>query len=88
MAASHYLGGFSDHGAPTLEVEDNGIGIPVSERELVFERFYRVIGGQEAGSGIGLTIVRESAVRHGASVTITAPPGGIGSLFSVIHVRG
>lgn len=77
-----------DDGVPWLEVEDNGIGIPVSEHELVFERFYRVIGGQEAGSGIGLAIVREIAVRHGASVTITAPSGGIGSLFRVLFARG
>ena len=77
-----------DDGVPWLEVEDNGIGIPVSERELVFERFYRVIGGQEAGSGIGLAIVREIAMRHGATVTVTAPSDRIGSLFRVIFARG
>ena len=77
-----------DRGAPSLEVEDNGIGIPIAERALVFERFYRVIRGQEAGSGIGLAIVREIAVRHGATVTVTSPPDGIGSLFSVIFSGG
>ena len=77
----------ADHAAPTLEVEDNGIGIPVLERDLVFERFYRVIGGQEAGSGIGLAIVREIAVRHGATVAVTTPEGGVGSLFQVRFAR-
>ncbi len=67
----------------TLEVEDNGIGIPVAERSLVFERFYRVLGSAETGSGIGLAIVLEIAARHGASVAIATPPGDSGSLFTV-----
>ena len=54
---------------------------------IVFARFYRVIGGHEAGSGIGLAIVREIAVRHGATVSVTMPPGGIGSLFRVTIAR-
>lgn len=69
--------------APALEVEDDGAGIPQAERELVFERFYRVLGSQEAGSGIGLAIVREIAARHGAKVRITTPLGGRGSIFTV-----
>ena len=69
--------------APTLEVEDDGIGIPVAEQNLVFERFYRVLGGAETGSGIGLAIVREIAVRHGATVMVTVPSGGTGSLFRI-----
>ena len=74
-------------GATMLEVEDDGIGIPAAERERVFERFYRVIGGEETGSGIGLAIVREIAVRHGASVMVTAPESGIGSLFRVTFAQ-
>ena len=76
-----------DRIAPTLEVEDDGVGIPVGERELVFERFYRVIGGHESGSGIGLAIVKEIAVRHGAIANVTTPPGGGGSLFRVVFLR-
>ncbi len=74
-------------GATTLEVEDDGIGIPAVERERVFERFYRVIGGEETGSGIGLAIVREIAVRHGASVVVTTPAVGNGSLFRVTFAQ-
>ncbi len=76
-----------DRDGPILEVEDDGVGIAEAERELVFERFYRVIGGHEAGSGIGLAIVREIAVRHAATVSVTTPPGGVGSLFTVRFAR-
>lgn len=76
-----------DRDGPTLEVEDDGVGIAEAERELVFERFYRVIGGHESGSGIGLAIVREIAVRHAATVSLTTPPGGVGSLFTVTFGR-
>ncbi len=53
-----------------LEVEDNGPGIPESDRELVFERFYRVLGTQIDGSGLGLAIVREIAEQHDADVSL------------------
>lgn len=76
------LTGNANEGA-VLEVEDNGIGIPPDERELVFERFYRVVGTAVTGSGIGLAIVREIAARHAASVSVDAPPSGVGSVFRV-----
>jgi two-component system sensor histidine kinase TctE len=60
-----------------LEVEDSGPGIPEGERELVFERFYRVLGTGVDGSGLGLPIVREIADQHGATIEIDdARPGG------------
>jgi two-component system sensor histidine kinase TctE len=61
-----------------LIVEDNGPGIAPTEREHVFERFYRVLGHQADGSGLGLAIVREIAQQHDASITITdsEPDGG------------
>ncbi|GLR26911.1 MULTISPECIES: sensor histidine kinase N-terminal domain-containing protein [Limnobacter] len=57
-----------------LEVEDDGPGIPESERTLVFDRFYRVLGTSEDGSGLGLAIVQETAQQHGATVTILNNP--------------
>ena len=57
-----------------LEVEDTGPGIAPSEREHVFERFYRVLGSHTAGSGLGLAIVREIAQQHDASVEISNNP--------------
>jgi two-component system, OmpR family, sensor histidine kinase TctE len=64
-----------------LQVEDNGPGIPVAERELVFQPFYRALGTNVDGSGLGLPIVKEIAQQHGATVSIDAsfehqtPPG-------------
>jgi two-component system OmpR family sensor kinase len=58
--------------ALTLVVEDNGVGIAVSERERVFDPFYRVLGSGETGSGLGLSIVSAIALRQGAVVQLSA----------------
>ena len=59
-----------------LQVEDNGPGIPEAERELVFQPFYRVLGNEADGSGLGLPIVREIARQHHATVQLEdAHPG-------------
>ena len=58
-----------------LAVEDNGPGIPAEHVERVFQRFYRVEGGQASGSGLGLAIARELAGRMGGTVTVTSRPG-------------
>jgi len=68
----------------TLAVLDGGPGIPESERERVFESYYRVPGSAGAGSGLGLAIVREIAAQHAARVEIGAGPGGRGTRVSVI----
>ena len=69
-----------------LQVEDSGPGIALSERELVFQPFYRVLGTEADGSGLGLPIVLEIARQHHASVTIDdGHPGQmpVGTCFSV-----
>ena len=69
-----------------LQVEDNGPGIAEADRELVFEPFYRVLGNEADGSGLGLPIVREIARQHHATVQHEdAHPGHQppGSRFSV-----
>src|SRR5574337_73363 len=57
--------------------------IPESERERVFERFYRVLGSGEDGSGLGLPIVREIAELHRGSVSLEPNPAGAGTLARV-----
>lgn len=59
-----------------LEVADNGPGIPIAERERVFDRFYRRSGQDVAGSGLGLAIVRAIADKHGARIELADAPGG------------
>lgn len=66
-------------GRPTLEVEDDGCGIPEDERDRVFERFYRSAGGTPEGCGLGLAIVREIAQGHGATATIHSGAGERGT---------
>lgn len=66
--------------AAILTVEDDGMGIPIEARELVFERFARVDesrSSSDGGTGLGLAIVRDVAERHGAVVAIErfAPRG-------------
>jgi len=67
-----------------LCVEDNGIGIDPKDRELVLERFYRVLGTGSEGSGLGLAIVREIAALHGGSVSVDAGPEGRGTAVRVL----
>ncbi len=55
-----------------LQVEDTGPGIPEGERELVFQPFYRALGTNVDGSGLGLSIVREIARQHHAQVQVEA----------------
>jgi two-component system sensor histidine kinase TctE len=66
-----------------LAVEDNGPGIPATDRERVFERFYRVAGTGQTGSGLGLSIVGEVARRHHATVEVVTGKRGLGSVFQV-----
>ncbi len=71
-------------GETVLEVEDDGPGIPVAERERVFERFHRVPGTRGTGSGLGLAIVREIAHAHGAVVAIGDGEAGRGCRVGLI----
>jgi signal transduction histidine kinase len=70
----------SVNGHVTLSVADNGPGVPESERDIVFDKFYRgrdTLQRGEAGSGLGLAIVKSLVELHGGSVRIeeSAPRG-------------
>lgn len=58
-----------------LEVEDTGPGIPLAERDRVFDRFYRVLGTHVDGSGLGLPIVKEIAEYHEATISFLPTSG-------------
>jgi two-component system sensor histidine kinase GlrK len=67
-------------GKAIIEVIDSGPGVPLVEREAVFESFFRgraKAGGRVAGSGLGLAIAREYVEAHGGRITLVAEgPGG------------
>lgn len=63
--------------AGSVEVTDNGPGIPEDQRELVFERFHRAVEARNLpGSGLGLAIVSQIADEHGGTAWAKAAPGG------------
>ena len=70
-------------GRAVLEVEDDGPGIPASERQRVFERFHRLDNESTEGSGLGLAIVHEIAQRHGATIEVGDGEGQRGTRFTV-----
>lgn len=61
-----------------LQVIDSGPGIPESLQSRVFERFYRVVGNQKPGSGLGLSIVKQIADLHHAEIQLKTPACGHG----------
>jgi signal transduction histidine kinase len=76
------------HGRPPIEVSlrrkqgkvelcvcDHGAGVPVSERERLFEPFHR-LPGATSGAGLGLSLVRQIAARHGGGARVHAGAAG------------
>jgi two-component system, OmpR family, sensor histidine kinase TctE len=69
------------HPLPTILVEDNGPGIPLDQRQHVFERFRRLEDASNSGCGLGLAIVAEIAKLHGAAIEIQDVEGNHGVRF-------
>jgi signal transduction histidine kinase len=69
-------------GSAEVRVLDRGPGVPEALRERIFEAFFRLPGHaeQSGGVGLGLSLVRQIALRHGGSVRCEAREGG-GSAF-------
>jgi PAS domain S-box-containing protein len=75
----------SENGECLIEVADEGLGIPSSERERIFEKFYRLDPQQTrgvGGSGLGLYICRELVERMNGRLEVDSEPGK-GSRFTV-----
>ena len=72
-----------------ISVSDEGIGIPQSDIDRIFERFYRVDRARSrgtGGTGLGLSIVRHVMNNHGGSVNVTSQEGE-GSTFVLTLLR-
>lgn len=71
-----------DYGFGVLTVEDNGPGIPDTEKEKIFSRFYRLDQSQP-GSGLGLAIVRDIVKDHDALIEVRSGEHGRGTVFTI-----
>ena len=75
---------FETPSAITLQVSDDGPGVPAEARERIFERFARLDDARSrdnGGTGLGIAIVREVIEAHGGTITVDEPPG---ATFTVI----
>jgi two-component system osmolarity sensor histidine kinase EnvZ len=66
-------------GRVVITVDDEGPGIPPSEREKVFEPFYRIDGSRDpdtGGVGLGLSVTRSIIWEHGGEVSLASRTGG------------
>lgn len=76
-------------GGITIDVHDEGGGIPKEDRERIFERFERgnspQLPGQPTtgGTGLGLAISRWAVGLHGGEIAVVDPPGNLGALIRV-----
>jgi len=74
------------NGRAVLEVHDSGIGIPVADRDRIFERFFRGTAARQRapeGSGLGLAIAAWITSQHGATISAGQSPRG-GTLMRVV----
>jgi signal transduction histidine kinase len=73
----------SAQGFLRLEVEDTGVGVPLPEREAVFEKFVQARGGntlRRDGTGLGLAIARRLVEMMSGQIGLESGQGGLGTL--------
>ncbi len=73
-----------DGGALTIEVADQGPGVPAEDLSRLFDRFYKADPSRQGGTGLGLAIAREHARRMGGD--LTAAPGAEGGMVFRLSV--
>lgn len=77
---------YRSNGFVKLEVIDHGIGIPASDQQRIFEKFYRAgdpLVHNTKGSGLGLSLVDHIVRAHGGEVSVESSPGH-GSKFTIV----
>lgn len=77
-------------GRPLLEIRDTGIGIAPEHIARLFEKYYRVEGGDQTGrrgSGLGLYFCRMVAEVHGGTIRVASDPGGTSVLLSLTRPK-
>jgi hypothetical protein len=74
---------YASAGSVTIEVEDQGVGIPAEEQPAIFERFTRGSHPDRGGYGFGLYLVRHIVQAHGGQVELSSAPGQ-GSRFRLL----
>jgi hypothetical protein len=78
-----------DDGEAVLQVVDRGPGIPASERARVFDRFQRLEAHRGSpGTGLGLSLVRAIALRHGGQVSLLDDAPGLRVRVTLPAVSG
>ena len=78
-------------GLVRLAVEDSGPGIPPTERERVFDKFYQVGRAERErppGTGLGLTIARHLVELHGGRIWVEDAPGGGAAFVLLLPAAG
>jgi two-component system sensor histidine kinase PrrB len=70
------LSAVSSRDGVDIAIDDNGSGVPESERAAVFERFARGSTASHSGSGLGLALVAQQAEIHGGTAVLDESPLG------------
>ncbi len=75
-----------EHQMLTVNVVDNGYGIPKEALSRIFDKFYRVVENEDddesaEGSGLGLALAREIVEQHGGTIKVSSKLG-VGSVFT------
>jgi len=72
------IGAGGDAVGAAIWVDDSGVGVQESEREKIFEPFYRGAGAArtDGGAGLGLAIARNIALAHNGTITAESSPAG------------
>jgi two-component system sensor histidine kinase QseC len=67
----------------SISICDDGPGIPIERRQAAFQRFYRGAQSNEAGFGLGLSIVQRAVELHDGAIALLEAPSGKGLLVRI-----